>query len=148
MSETAAPVASAPVIAESAAARGRRARIALRTVQVLLALFYGLASALPKLIGNSYAVDAFDKIGWGSTGMYIIGALELAGAVALLIPVLQSVAAVALSGLMVGAFVVQTTVFDGENAATPLILILPLALIAWARRGSNTDLLRLVRRRA
>lgn len=38
MSETAAPVASAPVIAESAAARGRRARIALRTVQVLLAL--------------------------------------------------------------------------------------------------------------
>lgn len=80
--------------------------------------------------------------------MYTIGALELAGGVALLIPVLQSVAAIALSGLMVGAFVVQTTVFDGENAAAPLILIVPLALIAWARRGSNADLLRLVRRRA
>jgi hypothetical protein len=40
------------------------------------------------------------------------------------------------------------TVFDGDNAATPLILVVPLALIAWARRGSNADLLRLVRRRA
>ena len=149
MSETTARIASAsaPVIAESATARGRRARIALRTVQVLIALFYGVASALPKLIGNQYAVDAFDKIGWGSAGMYTIGALELAGGVALLIPVLQSVAAIALSALMVGAFVVQMTVFGGDNAATPLILIVPLALIAWARRGSNADLLRLVRRR-
>jgi uncharacterized membrane protein len=148
MSQTTARVASTPVIAESATARGRRARIALRTVQVLIALFYGIASALPKLIGNQYAVDAFDKIGWGSAGMYTIGALELAGGVALLIPVLQSVAAIALSALMVGAFVVQMTVFGGDNAATPLILIVPLALIAWARRGSNADLLRLARRRS
>jgi uncharacterized membrane protein len=151
MSETTAYVASATsgtVVAESATARGRRARIALRTLQVLIALFYGIASALPKLIANSTAADAFDKIGWGSAGMYTIGALELAGAIALLIPVLQSVAAVALSGLMVGAFVVQLTVFDGENAATPLILIVPLALIAWARRRHNAELLRLVRRRA
>jgi uncharacterized membrane protein YphA (DoxX/SURF4 family) len=139
MSETTVPVAST-------FPRGRRARIALRTVQVLLALFYGIASALPKLIGNSYAVDAFDRIGWGGAGMYTIGALELAGAVALLIPVLQSVAALALSALMVGAFVVQVVVFGGENAATPLILIVPLVLVAWARRGSNEDLLKLVRR--
>jgi uncharacterized membrane protein len=145
MSETTAPVASASSAA-SVSVRGRRARIALRTVQVLLAVFYGVASALPKLIGNQYAVDAFDKIGWGGAGMYTIGALELAGAVALLIPVLQSVAAVALSALMVGAFVVQMVVFGGENAATPLILIVPLVLIAWARRGSNADLLKLVRR--
>ncbi|WP_328746515.1 DoxX family protein [Streptomyces sp. NBC_00285] len=141
-------VADAPVIAESPTSRGRRARIALRTLQVVLALFYVIASALPKLIAHPSAVEGFDKMGWGSTGMYIIGVLELAGGIALLIPVLQSVAAVALSGLMVGAFVVQLTYFDGENAATPLILIVPLALIAWARRRHNADLLRLVRRRA
>ncbi|MGI5453943.1 DoxX family protein [Streptomyces sp. CA-249302] len=151
MSETTVPVATASsgtVVAESATARGRRARIALRTLQVVLALFYALASALPKLIANSYAVDSFDRIGWGSTGMYTIGALELAGAVALLIPVLQSVAAGALSLLMVGAFFVQLVVFGGENAATPLILIVPLLLIAWARRGANRELVNLVRRRA
>lgn len=151
MSETTVPVtaaASGTVVAESATVRGRRARIALRTLQVVLALFFALASALPKLIAHPSAADGFAEMGWGDAGMYLIGALELAGAVALLVPVLQSVAAVALSGLMVGAFVVQVSVFDGENAATPLILIVPLALIAWARRGHNAQLLRLVRRRS
>ncbi|MFB7932329.1 DoxX family protein [Streptomyces sp. NPDC056039] len=153
MSETTAPAtpASAPagvVVAESATARGRRARIALRGLQVLLALFYAIPSALPKLIAHPSAAESFEKLGWGSAGMYIIGVLELAGAVALLIPVLQSVAAIALSALMVGAFIVQIAVFDGQYAATPLILIVPLALIAWARRGHNADLLRLLGRRA
>ncbi|MFC9686292.1 DoxX family protein [Streptomyces sp. NPDC056948] len=153
MSETTAPVTAASasagvVVAESATARGRRARIALRGLQVLLALIYAIPSALPKLIAHPSAAESFEKLGWGSAGMYTIGALELAGAVALLIPVLQSVAAMALSALMVGAFVVQVAVFDGQYAATPLILIVPLALIAWARRGHNADLLRLLRRRA
>ncbi|MGV9499068.1 DoxX family protein [Streptomyces sp. NPDC003642] len=160
MSETTASVAAvtasgaataAPagvVIGESATPRGRRARIALRGLQVLLALFYALASALPKLIGHASAAESFDELGWGSAGMYTIGALELAGAVALLVPVLQSVAAIALGALMVGAFVVQIAVFDGEYAATPLILLVPLALIAWARRGHNADLVRLLRRGA
>ncbi|TLS42526.1 DoxX family protein [Streptomyces montanus] len=136
------------VIAESATARGRRARIALRALQVVLALFYGLASALPKLIAHPSAVEPFEKIGWGSAGMYSIGVLELLGAVALLIPVLSSVAAVSLSALMVGAFITQVVVFDGQYAATPLILIVPLSLIAWARRGHNAELLRLIRRRS
>ena len=144
MSATTATTASVA----SATPRGRRARIALRVLQVLIALFYGIASALPKLIAHPSAVESFDRIGWGSGAMYTIGALELSGAVALLVPRLQSVAATALSALMVGAFVVQMTVFHGENAATPLILIIPLALIAWARRGQNGELLRLVRRRA
>ncbi|MYX27408.1 DoxX family protein [Streptomyces sp. SID8381] len=137
MSETA-----APTVAPSIALR------VLRVVQVALALFYGLASALPKLIAHPSAVESFDRMGWSSAGMYTIGALELAGAVALLIPVLQSVAALALGALMVGAFVVQLTAFDGENAATPLVLIVPLALIAWTRREHNKELLRLLLRRA
>ncbi|MFG2261539.1 DoxX family protein [Streptomyces sp. NPDC048720] len=142
MSETAAPSTSAA----TSTTRGRFARIALRSVQVLLALFFGIASALPKLIAHPSAVESFDRMGWGSAAMYAIGALELAGAVALLVPVLQSVAAMALSALMVGAFIVQLTVFDGQNAATPLILIVPLALIAWTRRAHNRDLLALLRR--
>ncbi|MGJ5750788.1 DoxX-like protein [Streptomyces puniciscabiei] len=149
MSETTAPAARTSSVASAGSLSGRRrvARVTLRTVQVLLALFYGVASALPKLIAHPSAVEAFDKIGWGSGAMYTIGALELAGAIALLIPVLQSLAAIALSALMVGAFIVQLTAFDGQNAATPLILIVPLALIAWARREHNGELLRLVRRR-
>jgi hypothetical protein len=41
---------------------------------------------------------------------------------------------------------VQLTAFDGQYAATPLILIVPLAVIAWTRRGHNAELLRLLRR--
>ncbi|MCG0068317.1 MULTISPECIES: DoxX family protein [Streptomyces] len=150
MSETTVPVHSATTSAASAGpltGRARGARVALRAVQVLLALFFGVASALPKLIAHPTAVESFDRIGWGGGAMYTIGALELAGAVALLVPMLQSVAAVALSGLMAGAFVVQLAAFDGQNAATPLILIVPLALIAWTRRAHTADLLRLLRRR-
>jgi uncharacterized membrane protein len=150
MSETTAPVTRAATTASAATsargARGRRAEISLRALQIVLALFYGIASALPKLIAHSSAVESFDKIGWGSAGMYTIGALELAGGIALLIPALSSVAAVALSGLMVGAFITQLTVFDGQYAATPLILIVPLALIAWARRERVRELGGLVRR--
>ncbi|MET7702758.1 DoxX family protein [Streptomyces sp. NPDC005485] len=154
MSETTAPVAhaaSAASLAPASAAagsRGRGARISLGALQIVLGLFFALASALPKLVAQSTAVESFDKLGWGSTGMYLIGVLELAGGIALLIPILSSVAAVALSALMVGAFIVNVTALHGPYAATPLILILPLALIAWARRGHNTELVRLVRGRA
>ncbi|MFF1276161.1 DoxX family protein [Streptomyces marokkonensis] len=141
-----AAASTSTVAAEPATARGRRARLALRGLQVLLALFYAVASALPKLIAHSSALEPFDEMGWGSTGMYVIGVLELAGAIGLLVPVLQSAAATGLAALMVGAFVVQITVFDGEYAATPLILLVPLVLVAWARRAHNADLLRLLRR--
>ncbi|MFB7086696.1 DoxX family protein [Streptomyces sp. NPDC056296] len=151
MSETAVPTAtaatvSAPSATSAASTRGRGARIALRTVQVLLALFFAVASAAPKLVAHSSAADPFAEMGWGNVGMYAIGVLELAGAIALFVPALQSVAATALSALMVGAFVVQLTYFDGENAATPIVLMVPLLVIAWARRGHNEELFRLARR--
>ncbi|WP_369245858.1 DoxX family protein [Streptomyces sp. R41] len=146
MSDTTAPVTA--VSHATGTPRARRARISLTALQIVLGLFYAIASALPKLIAHPSAVEAFDKLGWGHTGMYIIGALELAGGIALLVPLLDSVAAVALSALMVGAFIVNVTVIHGPYVATPLILILPLALIAWARRSHTKELLRLVRRRA
>ncbi|AQS70116.1 DoxX family protein [Streptomyces pactum] len=143
---TAAATASTASTVSATSARGRGARIALRSVRVLLALFFAVASAGPKLVAHSSAADTFAEMGWGNAGMYAIGVLELAGAVALLIPALQSVAATALSALMVGAFVVQLTYFDGEHAATPLVLMVPLLFIAWAGRGHNEELLRLARR--
>lgn len=141
--ETTATTASG---APAATASRRRGRIALRGLQVLLALFFAVAGALPKLIAHTSASEPFAEMGWGQAGMYAVGLLELAGAVGLLVPVLQSAAAAGLSALMVGAFVVQLTVFDGENAATPLILLVPLVLIAWVRRDSNARLLRLLGR--
>ncbi|MFD9121418.1 DoxX family protein [Streptomyces bottropensis] len=129
MSET-----TASAVRTTSTARSKGARISLRALQIVLALFYAFASALPKLIAHPSAVESFDTLGWGSAGMYSIGALELAGAIGLLIPALASVAAVSLGALMVGAFITQITAFDGQYAATPLILMVPLALIAWTCR--------------
>ncbi|MGW7223031.1 DoxX family protein [Streptomyces sp. NPDC054826] len=137
--------AADPVADRTVPGRLRLGRVALRVVQVLLAFFFAFASALPKLIAHASAVESFDEMGWGSAGMYAIGALELAGAIGLLIPVLQSAAAIGLSAMMVGAFVVQVAVFDGEYAATPLLVMVPLVLIAWSRRSHNADLLGLLR---
>ncbi|MFI8876451.1 DoxX family protein [Streptomyces sp. NPDC055243] len=142
-----ASVSTATVTGGSAEAGRRSVRITLRTLQVVLALFFGLASGAPKLIAHPTAVEAFEELGWGDPGMYTIGALEVLGGIALLVPVLSSVGATALIGLMVGAFIVSVTALGGENAATPLVLILPLAWIAWARRGQTAELVRLVLRR-
>ncbi|MFD4633392.1 DoxX family protein [Streptomyces sp. NPDC058284] len=133
--EAVAPSAVAPV-----RARSRGARIALRSLQVLLAVFFVAASGAPKLMAHPTAVEAFDKLGWGAPGMYTIGALEVLGGIALLIPLLSSLAATAFIGLMTGAFIVTVTALGGENAATPLILVVPFAWIAWARREETTKL--------
>ncbi|MEV5980269.1 DoxX family protein [Streptomyces sp. NPDC052114] len=153
MSTTATPAtatSATPVAAASSttrtAPRRRAARMALRSLQVLLGVFFGVASGVPKLIAHPTAVESFDKLGWGAPGMYTIGALELLGGIALLVPLLSSVAATAFIGLMTGAFVVTVTAMGGENAATPLILVVPLAWIAWARREETVRLIGLLRR--
>jgi uncharacterized membrane protein len=158
MSETTAPASRLTTTATSADAasdaglkggvRSRRARISLGALAIVLALFFAVASALPKLIAHPSAAESFETLGWGSAGMYAIGALELAGAIGLVIPALASVAGVSLSALMVGAFITQLAVFDGEYAATPLILMVPLLVIAWARREDVAGLKRLLRRTA
>lgn len=122
--------------------RTRRAEIGLRVLQILLALFFGVASALPKLIAHPSATEVFDRIGFGDWFMYLIGSLELAGAVALLIPLLSGLAGLAFIGLMTGAFITQVTVFGGENAATPLIVMVLVGLVAWGRRGQTARLIR------
>ncbi|MFD9866070.1 DoxX family protein [Streptomyces niveus] len=147
---TPARTASAPAtaaVSPSHAGPSRRTDIAVRTLQTVLALFLGVASAGPKLVGHSTAAESFDAIGFGDWFMYLTGVLEAAGAVALLIPILSGVSAIALSGLMIGAFITQMTVFDGENAATPVIFLALLAVVAWVRRHRTAEFVALARRR-
>ncbi|MFE3590136.1 DoxX family protein [Streptomyces niveus] len=125
----------------------RRTDIAVRTLQIVLALFLAIPSAGPKLNGHSVAAESFDAIGFGDWFMYLTGALELAGAVALLIPILSGVSAIALIGLMIGAFITQMTVFDGENALTPVIFLVLFAVVARVRWHRTVELVTLVRRR-
>ncbi|MCX5413275.1 DoxX family protein [Streptomyces sp. NBC_00059] len=146
MSETAASPASSasPAAAAPAAPRRRTAAVALTGARVALALFLGF-SAVAKLVAHESAVESFDRMGWGSGAMYTIGGLELAGAVALLIPLLAGVAAVALAGLLAGAAVVQLTLLDPPNAVMPALLIVLVVLIARDRRERTAELAGLLR---
>ncbi|MFE0625430.1 DoxX family protein [Streptomyces sp. NPDC058864] len=110
-----------------------RADTAVWALQILLALFFAIASAMPKLVAHPSAVESFDVIGYGAWFMYLIGALELAGAVALLVPRLAGIAAVAFIGLMAGACTFQVVCFDGENTATPIVIAALMGVISWRR---------------
>jgi hypothetical protein len=124
------------------AIRTRRST-ALYVLQVLIGLFFVVASAAPKLVGEAYAVQIFDEIGVGDWFRYAIGVVELAGGIGLMVPRLAGAAALGLVGLMIGAGYTQVVVLDNPaHVVTPIVLGVLLAGIAWARRTSTAALLR------
>ncbi|MGH3942671.1 MAG: DoxX family protein [Pseudonocardiaceae bacterium] len=124
--------------ATPAVATGRAMNITLWVVQVLLAVLFAFAG-LVKLAGLQAEVDAFTQIGLGQWFRYVTGALELAGAIGLLIPRLCGLAALGLVGVMVGAAIVHLTVLPPAGSAlVPAAFGIVLGLIAWARRPQRT----------
>lgn len=126
-------------------ATNRVANRALWVLQVLTSALFVFAS-VPKLTADPMAVAGFDAMGLGTSGMYIIGGLELLGAVALLVPVLCGLAALAQVALMIGA-VLLTLIFVGGGAmlAMPVGTLVVVTVIAWARRRRTVELIELIR---
>ncbi|WP_427885331.1 DoxX family protein [Kribbella sp. GL6] len=123
------------------ARRARTGSVALWVVQVVLAAMFVMA-ALPKLSGDQVMVEIFDAVGVGQWLRYVVGVLEIAGAIGLLVPRLCGLAALGLSFLLVGAAL--TNIFAlGASPAIPLGYLLVAAVIAWFRR---TSILAVVRR--
>jgi len=104
-------------------------------VQIVMALFFAVAAAGPKLAGEQTAVEMFNQMGPGTWFRYLVGVLELAGGIGLLIPRLTRAAALGLIGVMVGAIYTNVVVLDtGVMALTPAVLIVVFGLIVWGRR--------------
>ncbi|WP_393056878.1 DoxX family protein [Streptomyces sp. LN549] len=139
--------ASMPAASASAAGRRGRGAVALTVARYALALFLGF-SGIAKLIAHESAIESFGRMGWSHGAMYAIGGLETAGAIALLVPVLAGVAAIAFCGLLAGASIVQLTLLDPPNAVMPAALIVVMVLIARDRRAGTAALIALVRRGA
>jgi putative oxidoreductase len=114
-------------------ARGRAVRIGLWGLQILLALQFAMAG-LAKVFGDQAMVEMFDTIGIGQWFRYLVGALELAGAVGVLIPRLSGLAALGLVCLMVGATLTNLFVL-GASPLLPVVLLVVSALVAWGRRA-------------
>lgn len=126
--------------------RGRAATIGLWTLQVLAAALFAFSS-LPKLSVDQATVDSAAVIGVPTWFMVGIGALELAGAIALFVPILSGLAAQCFVALMVGAFTTQMVFFDGYFWFMPIVGLALVAPIAWARRDQTVRLYRALRRR-
>lgn len=126
--------------------RARGLNIALWVLQVVVAAVFVMA-AVPKLTSDPRAVAGFQAIGFGDWFRYLIGILEVTGAVALLIPLLSGLAGLAFIGLMIGAVVTQIVVSHGEMVALPAIVLVAVAVIAWGRRRYTARLFELLRTR-
>ncbi|MEV0616998.1 DoxX family protein [Nonomuraea sp. NPDC050404] len=110
----------------------RAAGIALWILQIAVAGFF-LMSAVAKFTGAEPSASTFEAIGLGDWFRHLIGVLEVAGAVALLVPRLAGAAALAFVGLMAGAVLIEAFV-SGGWIVLPLVALLLSAVIAWGRR--------------
>ena len=120
------------VTAAHSRARRRAATVALWCAQAALAVQFLVAGAL-KVTGDPLMVDMFADIGAGQWLRFAVGALELAGALGLLVPRLAGTAALGIAALMTGAVVTNVVVLQ-TGPAVPIALLLAGALVAAARR--------------
>ncbi|MEU8336051.1 DoxX family protein [Micromonospora tulbaghiae] len=115
----------------------------LWALQGVLGVFLIVASAGPKLFGEANAVQTFEDMGAAPWFRYLVGLLELAGGIGLLVPRLAGLAAVGLALLMVGAAITQVFILDGGALVlTPVVLFALFVFIAWGRRHSIRRLLK------
>lgn len=121
-------------------------RRTLWVLQILIAAFLFVGSAMPKFAGQKDAVESFAKIGWGQWFRYVTGVVEAAGAIGLVVPRLAGLAATGLIGLMIGAILTQVLVLVPAFALLPAALAVVFALVAYDRRAETQQLLRSVRR--
>jgi uncharacterized membrane protein YphA (DoxX/SURF4 family) len=97
-----------------------------------------------KLSGDPQLVELFDAIGLGQWFRYVTGAVEILGAVLLLIPRLSGLGALLLVGTMLGAVATHLFVVGGSPLGA-IILLIVTGVIAWGRRQRTMDLIAEIR---
>ena len=103
---------------------------------ILLAISFILAGGI-KLTNSPGMVQEFARVGLGQWFRYFTGALEVSGAIGLLIPRVRFWAALQIAVVMVGATFANLTVLHLPNMALVTVILLALVLVlAWLRRGA------------
>ncbi len=100
-------------------------------------MFPFLAAGIPKLISNPGWVVRFRGYGYPEKFYLVIGAVEVLGALALLIPRLAAYSATGLIAVMIGATVTHLLHFEAPRALVTVALIVLLAIVAYARRPDS-----------
>ncbi|HEX5850754.1 MAG TPA: DoxX family protein [Rubrobacter sp.] len=128
-----------------AAGGGRALTIALWVLQIILALQFVMAG-LAKLFGDQAMVEMFATIGIGQWFRYVVGTLEVVGAVGVLVPRVSGLAALGLVCLMAGAVLTNLFIL-GASPLLPIGLLVIGALVAWGRWPQTRSLVAGSRRR-
>ncbi len=116
--------------ATAAPSRGRT--IAAWILAAVLAAAF-LAAGGAKLAGAPMMVQSFEQIGLGQWFRIVTGLVEIAGAVALLVPGYAFFGALWLAATMAGAVLAHLLVLPTPAAPAVLLLVLNAA-VAWLRR--------------
>jgi putative oxidoreductase len=109
----------------------RALRATLWVLQILLALAY-LSFGYSKLVDAPAAAEIFDKVGWGDWFQYVVGVLEIAVAIPLLIPRYARRGAIALIALAVVAIGVHAAIGD-PNGLVFVVPIVMASVVVWGR---------------
>lgn len=107
-------------------------------LQGLLAAVF-LAAGSAKLAGAEMMVQIFDQIGFGQGFRIVTGLVEVAGAIALLIPGFAGPAALWLGFTMVCGFIIHLVILPTSGAPAAVLTVL-LGTLAWLRSRQITAL--------
>jgi putative oxidoreductase len=119
----------------------RRRRIGervLTALRVLLAIQFA-AGGLLKLVGAEPMVTLFADIGAGQWLRHVVGVLELAGAIGLLVPAVAGAAAAGLTALVTGALLTRVAVLGGPPVAE-IVFLVAVAVVGYHRRAQLRSL--------
>jgi putative oxidoreductase len=100
-------------------------------VQILTALAF-LAAGGSKLSGAPAMVGMFEKIGFGQWFRYVIGSLEVVGALLLLLPRTAAIGAWVLATVMIGAIGTHLLMIGGSPIPAVVLLVLAIT-VGWNR---------------
>ena len=108
-------------------------------LRVGVALVFSVFAA-EKLVGSNW-VDLFAAIGFGQWFRYFTGAVQLAGALLLLVPRTARLGGALIGSTMVGALFVHLVLLDtGVGGAVVPAALLPLVIAAaWHGRGEVVE---------
>ena len=132
-------IPSATMSESSPIRRSRAGQFALWGLQVLLAAMFFLAGG-SKLVGIPAMVATFDTIGVGQWLRYVTGVIEVAAAIALLVPTFAPFGALLLVPTMLGAIATHLFIVGG-SPLLPALLLLGAVVVLCARRKQLSGLL-------
>ncbi len=122
---------------DTTASQSRAMLISLWIVRIIVAALFVLAAGM-KLSGAQMEIDVFNTVGLGQWFRYVTGIIELAGAVAVLIPAVSAFGALFLLIVDIGALIAQVTSLH-MDWIHPIVIGVILAWLIYIQRRQILD---------